>query len=78
MGKIKIFYYGFVTELVGKTFEELDVSEEKTYTLKSILNPILLPHLGRIFFLVNDRPAELEHPIRVGDEVKVLPHIGGG
>mgnify|MGYP001772551559 CR=1 FL=1 len=78
MGKIRIFYYGFLIEIAGKTHEEVVYEDKTPRRVEDVLDPRVVQYLDRIIILVNNVSVRPGHVVGDGDEIKVLPHIGGG
>ncbi|MEZ0346677.1 MAG: MoaD/ThiS family protein [Infirmifilum sp.] len=78
MGKIRIFYYGFLSELAGKDIEEIEISSGSPKKVKDIVDPRVAQIIDRIIILVNNVSVKPDYVVSENDEVKLLPHIGGG
>lgn len=78
MQKLRVFYYGFFSEITGKEREEVDIEEGATKSVKEIVDPKLSQYLENAVILVNGVAVRPDYRVKVGDEVRVLPHIGGG
>ncbi|WP_157463233.1 MoaD/ThiS family protein [Caldisphaera lagunensis] len=74
--KIKIKYLGYITDLSGKQYEEININGEET-----IEN--LLPFLKKLrdddyIIVVNGKGAKLNNKVKGGDTIVILPQTGGG
>jgi len=78
MGKVKVYYFGFLTELSGKEFEEVELPSADKVRLRDIVCDEVKPLLDRLVILVNDISVNPDYWLKPGDTVKLLPHIGGG
>jgi molybdopterin converting factor small subunit len=62
----------------GKLDEDNNISLPEHLTLQDLISQLNIPErLGKIC-LVNGYPQDIESPLSEGDEVKILPLIGGG
>lgn len=77
--KVKVELYTILREYgKGKISRDKTVSLPELETLQALSSYLEIPdRLGKVF-LVNGTPREKEYVLREGDEVKVLPFIGGG
>jgi len=70
-------------EVAGRAEETLRVPREGCSVAQAAealarLHPLLAPHLESCSFAVNERYAGREEPLKPGDELAVIPPIGGG
>lgn len=73
---IKIMYFGYFSDIVGK---KKDVVNVEKAMIRDIVDKRILKLTGGDFVvLVNGIPSRLDSFVKSGDEVKVLPHMGGG
>ena len=73
---IKIFYYGYFMDIVGKRVVSLEIDRAR---IKNIIDKNVLEKTrGELVILVNGVPSSIDGIVKDGDEVKVLPHMGGG
>ena len=79
---VRVLLFGRVRELAGSGETAVAVPAGATVTsvadLLAATNPVLAPHLRRCSFAVNAVYARRDAPVRAGDEVAVIPPIGGG
>jgi molybdopterin converting factor subunit 1 len=79
---VRVLLFGRVRELAGSG--ETTVAVPAGATVGSVADrlaaatPAVAPHLGRCSFAVNAVYARRDAPVRAGDEVAVIPPIGGG
>jgi molybdopterin converting factor subunit 1 len=79
---VRVLLFGRVRELAGTA--ETTVAVPAGATVASVADrlaaadPALAPHLRRCSFAVNAVYAQRDAPVRAGDEVAVIPPIGGG
>ncbi|QOJ78511.1 MoaD/ThiS family protein [Infirmifilum lucidum] len=78
MAKVKIYYFGFLSELSGKSYDEVELPERAGVKVKELVNERIKPFLDTIIILVNDVSVTPDKRVKPGDTVKLLPHIGGG
>ncbi|RLE61444.1 MAG: hypothetical protein DRJ35_00450 [Thermoprotei archaeon] len=73
---IKIMYFGYFSDIVGK---KKDIVNAEKARIREIVDKRILKLTGGDFVvLVNGVPSRLDSFVKSGDEVKVLPHMGGG
>ncbi len=78
MAKVRIYYFGFLSELSGKSYDEVELPEKTGVKVRDLVNERIKPFLDAIIILVNDVSVTPDHRVEPGDTVKLLPHIGGG
>ena len=62
----------------GKLDKDNNLSIPEHLTIQDLISHLNLPErLGKVF-LVNGHPQDIEYALREGDEVKILPILGGG
>ncbi len=62
----------------GKLDKDNNISIPKHLTLQDLISHLKIPEkLGKIC-LVNGYPQDIEYTLSEGDEVKILPLLGGG
>lgn len=81
-GTVRVLLFGRVRELAGAGETRVDVPPGATVaTVAAALaagTPALAPHLRRCSFAVNATYADRAAAVAPGDEVAVIPPIGGG
>jgi molybdopterin synthase catalytic subunit len=81
-GTVRVLLFGRVRELarVAETRVEapLGATVDSVAAALAAGTPALEPHLRRCSFAVNAAYAERAAPVAPGDEVAVIPPIGGG
>jgi len=77
--KVKLLYYGMISELFGKNEEEIEQSFRNIKELKSMLIDIK-PKLKELSFIfaVNNEIVEEFEGIKNGDIIALLPPFAGG
>jgi molybdopterin converting factor small subunit len=62
----------------GKLDKDNNISIPEHLTLQDLVSHLNIPErLGKVF-LVNGYPQDMEYTLSEGDEVKILPILGGG
>ncbi len=76
---MRVVYLGYLSDLAGVEEEEVVLPGSRASLVRSVISSRVLS-LGEsaILILVNDMPASLNSPVKPGDTIKVLPHVGGG
>lgn len=75
MGTVRIKYFGYLAEKLGRE-REVEVEEEAR-----ILDIIELPagtNPDNLVYLINGLPAKPDSKVKPGDVISVLPHVSGG
>lgn len=73
---IKVEYFGYFSDIVGK--REAIVNAERARVRDIVDRKILELTGGDFVVLVNGVPSSLDSTVKNGDDVKILPHMGGG
>ena len=81
--RIRVRYFAAARELCGRSEEEVEMganerSASEIVDLLCTIHPLLGPHRARMRVAVNGEIVALEHRVRAGDEVVVLPPVAGG
>lgn len=73
--RIKITAIGYIADIIGSKEFEKTVGEGAR-----VREIIKLPEEieSRIIVLVNDRPVTLDYKIKDGDNITIMPIVGGG
>ena len=77
--EVKVKLYSIFKKYgAGKLDKDNNISIPEHLTLQDLISHLNLPErLGKVF-LVNGYPREKEYTLSEGDEVKILPLLGGG
>lgn len=78
MMRARVRYYGFFSEITGKEHEDIAVKSAAGKSVREIVDERLLPFLDDAIILVNGIAVRPDYRVKAGDEVKILPHVGGG
>jgi sulfur carrier protein ThiS len=62
----------------GKLDKDNNISLPEHLTLQDLISHLNIPERLGMVFLVNGYPQDIEYTLSEGDEVKILPLIGGG
>jgi molybdopterin converting factor subunit 1 len=80
--EIRVHFFGRTREVAGLSEERLGLPEGTTVAQAAERlaerHPGLAPHLARCSFAVNESYAGRDAPLAAGDELAVIPPIGGG
>ncbi|MDP8003780.1 MAG: MoaD/ThiS family protein [Caldisphaera sp.] len=74
--RIKIKYLGYLTDLAGKQYDELEINGNKKVE-------DLIPFLKKLrsddyILIINGKGAKADTEVKDGDNIVVLPQTGGG
>lgn len=77
--EVKVKLYTILKKYgAGKLDKDNNISIPEHLTLQDLVSHLNIPErLGKVF-LVNGYPQDMEYTLSEGDEVKILPILGGG
>jgi molybdopterin converting factor subunit 1 len=79
--KVNVKFFALGRELVGDTDLEIELDEEKS--VQSLIELLKSKHpklkeLKSFLVAVNMEYAGMQHPLKDGDEVAIIPPVSGG
>ena len=79
--KVRVLFFASLRERTGSRERELDLAESAS--VEGLLAHLhreypVLAQCGRVSIAVNEEYAPLDHLLREGDEVALIPPVSGG